>query len=486
MSLARALAANTAVQVAGKIVSVILGVIVVGLMTRLLGQEGFGAYSTANAFLQIFAIILDLGLNVMVVQMLGEHKGDTAYENRVVSAIFSLRFWSALIILSLAPIIGLFTPYSWELKMAFFAIWGSFFFTVLNQIVIGVQQRHLKMHVVAIAEVAGRTVLLAGVLIATVLNWGLIPVVLIVSLAGVANFFVNFLIARQYAKFKLGFDWALWKTTISRAWPIGISVIFTLIYFKSDTLILSWVRPMSEVGIYGAAYRVLEILVTFPFMYAGVLLPIIAGAWAKGQKERFANLIRRSFDAFLILTLPMIFGTLLIADQAMVLVAGPEFLASGDILRILMIATGAIYLGTIFNYSVVALNRQKTILPYYIAVAIITLVLYIIYIPTYGMWAAAWLTVFSECAIAIIAFVLTCVYGEMKVNWSAAGKALVASAVMMIAAKPFVNVSLALTILVAVAVYTALIFATKAVTKDMVMEILSARKGAPTADERIG
>lgn len=486
MSLARALAANTAVQVAGKIVSTILGVIVVGLMTRLLGQDGFGAYSTANAFLQIFAIIIDMGLNVMVVQMLGERAGDKAFEDRAVSAVFSLRFWSALILLSIAPIIGLFTPYAMEIKIAFFAIWGSFFFTALNQIVIGVQQRHLKMHVVAIAEVTGRTILLAGVLIATVMNWGLIPVVLIVSLAGITNFFVNFLIARRYAKFGLGFDWSFWKLTIKRAWPIGVSILFTLIYFKSDTLILSWVRPMSEVGIYGAAYRVLEILVTFPFMYAGVLLPIIANAWTKGDRERFARLIRRSFDAFAIITLPMIFGTLLIADQAMVLVAGPEFLASGNILRILMIATGSIYLGTIFSHAVVALDKQRAMLPYYIAVALVTLVLYIIYIPRYGMWAAAWLTVFSEVSVAVITLILTLVAGRMKLSWNTAGKALFASVVMTLVARPFLNFSLAITIIVAAATYGILILLTGAVTKEMVRELLRTRKGAPTADEQIG
>jgi O-antigen/teichoic acid export membrane protein len=486
MSLARALAANTAAQIAGKIVSTILGVIVVGLMTRLLGQEGFGAYSTANAFLQVFAIILDMGLNIMVVQMLGEHRGDTAFENRAVSAVFSLRFFSALIILSIAPIIGLFTPYAWELKMALFAVWASFFFTALNQIVIGVQQRHLKMHIVAIAEIVGRTVLLAGVLIATALGWGLIPVVLIVSLAGTANFFVNFLIARRYAKFKLGFDWSFWKLTIKRSWPIGVSILFTLIYFKSDTLILSWVRPMSEVGIYGAAYRVLEILVVFPFMYAGVLLPIIANAWTKGQKERFANMIRRSFDAFAILTMPMLFGTMLIADKAMVLVAGPEFLASGNILRILMIATASIFLGTIFSHAVVALDKQKAMLPYYIVVALITLVLYIIFIPKYGMWAAAWLTVFSEVSIAIITMGMTLIAGKMKLSWSTAGKALASSIIMYFAARPFLEISLALTVVIAAASYTALIFAMKAVPMEIVRELMRARKGAPTADDTLG
>src|SRR3989344_3062677 len=91
MSIARALAANTAVQLAGKVVSTAIGIIVVGLMTRLLGQEGFGKYSTANAFLQVFAIVMDLGITVMFVQMLGEKAGDEKAERKIVSSIFTLR-----------------------------------------------------------------------------------------------------------------------------------------------------------------------------------------------------------------------------------------------------------------------------------------------------------------------------------------------------------------------------------------------------------
>lgn len=484
-AIARALAANTAVQIAGKIVSTILGVIVVGLMTRLLGQEGFGKYSTANAFLQIFAIILDMGLNVMVVQMLGERAGDKTHEDRVTSAVFSLRFWSALLILSIAPVIGLLLPYDRELKIALFAIWASFFVTALNQIVIGVQQRHLKMHVVAIAEVVGRTVLLAGVLIATVMNWGLVPVVLMVSLGGSANFFVNFLIARRYARFALMVDWAFWKETIKRSWPIGASIIFSLIYFKADTLILSFVRPQTEVGIYGAAYRVLEILITLPFMYAGVLLPLLANAWAKKDAALFQNFIRRSFDAFSLITFPLMFGTLLVAHPVMVLVAGQDFEASGAILQILILATGSIFFGTVFSHAVVALDKQKAMLPVYIVVSILTLIGYILYIPVYGMFAAAWLTVFSEVCIALASLVMTLRVARMSLSLRVAGKSLLASLLMVILARPFLNISLGLTILVATAVYAILVFATKAVTKTMVLELVRTSKGAPTGENTL-
>ncbi|MFA5936207.1 MAG: flippase [Patescibacteria group bacterium] len=475
MSLARALAFNTGIQVAGKIVSTVLGVLVVGLMTRHLGQEGFGMYSTANAFLQFFAIMLDLGLNVMVVQLLGEHAGDKEYEDRAVSATFTLRTLSALVFLGIAPIIALAFPYPWELKVAIFALWASFFTTALNQIIIGVQQRHLKMGVVAAGEIVGRLVLLIGVLAAGFLGWGLVPIVLIVSIGSTVNFFINFFIARRYASFRWNIDFPFWKTLLGRSWPIGLSILFNLIYFKADTLILSLVRPQNEVGIYGAAYRVLEILVTVPFMYAGVLLPVIAKAWVTGQRERFGKLLGHSFDAMTLLAAPLVAGTFVVATHAMILVAGEDFAESGDILRILILAVGMIFFGTISSYAIVALDAQRKMLWIYFGTAVLALIGYALFIPTYGIWAAAWLTVFSEFCVAFGATAMSLKLSGTRWNPIVSLKALVAAAGMGLVIWPLRNMFLLIPVVLGAVVYVGLVFITGAVSKATLKELLPTR-----------
>ncbi len=480
------LAANTAVQVVGKVVSIVVGVVVVGLMTRLLGQEGFGKYSTANAFFQVFAILMDLGLNVMLVQMLGEKKGDEKAERQIVSSLFTLRVVMAFVVISAAPIIGWFIPsYDHELKLAFFAIWGSFFFTLLNQVVIGVQQRHLRMHAVAISEVAGRVTLLVGVLIAIARGWGLVEVVWIVSLGGFVNFIINFLVASRYANFRWNVDIPFWIHALKRSWPIGVSVAFSLIYFKADTLILGWVRPQAEVGVYGAAYRVLEILVAFPFMYAGVLLPLIAHAWKTGAKDQFHKLIQRSVDAMSLVTFPLIFGTLAVATPVMTLVAGDDFTASGDILRILILATGAIFMATVFSHAVVALDAQKAMLPWYVVTAILAVIGYSTLIPLYGMWAAAWLTVGTEVAVLVGNIVVTIQKGKRVFEWSTSIKALIASIATFAVAWVLLPISLALAIIAGAAIYVILVFAMKAVTPEIIKELMRTPKGVPQGEGSI-
>ena len=53
MSLKRVIAHNTLIQIVGKTISVLLGLLAVAIMTRSLGVEQFGWYVTAAGFFAI-------------------------------------------------------------------------------------------------------------------------------------------------------------------------------------------------------------------------------------------------------------------------------------------------------------------------------------------------------------------------------------------------------------------------------------------------
>jgi O-antigen/teichoic acid export membrane protein len=477
MSVARAIAWNTSVQVAGKVLSTIIGVALIALLTRQLGQVGFGMYSTANAFLQIFALLLDLGLNVTLIALLGEHAGDAAYEKRCLSALFTLRIALAIIILGcIAPIVALAFPYPWELKMAIFALTASFIFPSLNQVVTGAQQRYLKLAMTAVAENVGRVIALTGVLLAPSLGWGLVPLMWVISLAGFMNFLVNFLSTRRYAPLGWNWDPAFWKMALHRSWPIGVSIAFGLAYFKADTLILSLVRSQAEVGLYGAAYRVLEVLIAVPFMYAGILLPLLSNAVAKKEDERFRKLVSGSLDVMLLLAIPMVIGTWLLGPELMGLIGGPAFVASGEVLRILIVAVAAIFVNTIFSHVVVALNIQRKMLPVYAVVGVSTVILYLILIPPFGMTAAAWLTVASETCVGFGSFLVSRSHVKNVYDARATLASLGASLVMAAAIVLATPLNVVLRILIGVAAYLPCLILFGGISKPLLKEILSFKK----------
>lgn len=471
MSLFRRLALNTAAQLVGKAASVTIGVLIVGLLTRYLGQDGFGAYSTANAFLQIFTLFLDLGVNVTFVALLGEHADDPAYEKRCVSALFTLRLTCAGILTITAPLLGWLSPYPLEIKLAILALTGSLLFPGLTQIITGVQQRHLQTHVGAAGEILGRLVLLVGIIYARHAGFGLIPIMWFVSLGSAANFFLNLWFTKPHGIIRWNWDVAFWKETLLRSWPIGVSILFNLIYYKGDTLILSFTRSQAEVGIYSAAYRVLEILITVPFMIAGLVLPLFSAAWGKQDPKRLSHLARQTLSAVMLLVAPIVMGTLVLADRIMILVAGHDFAASGPILRVLIIATGIIFINVIYAHVVVAVQTQRQMLPVYIVTAAGIFAGYILLIPRFGMQAAAWLTVASEVIITVGSYIVasrTVHLGfeprPLIVAWLSAG--LMALTLLALASLPLLPL-----ILIGALVYTAFLFAFKAVPYELLKQL---------------
>jgi O-antigen/teichoic acid export membrane protein len=325
--------------------------------------------------------------------------------------------------------------------------------------------------------------LLFGLLLAVYLNLGLLTIVIFVSVGSVVNLLINWWVAGKYASFAWNWDPAFWKILLKRSWPIGVSIFFNLAYFKADAFILSLVRPASEVGIYSAGYRVLEILVTFPFMLAGIMLPLMAHAWAKKNKERFAQLLRQSYSAMLLFAVPLVVGVLVLGTQAIIFISGEEFAMSGDILKILSLATFMIYFGTISSHVVVAIDKQKAMLPSYFVVAVVTVILYVIYIPTYGMWAAAWLTVFSETTIALAATWFAYRSAPNIFSFITFAKIIFASLVMGLAILPLRDLWLPIPIISGMVIYAVMIFVTGAISKETVREILSARKSVEPLSE---
>jgi O-antigen/teichoic acid export membrane protein len=184
------------------------------------------------------------------------------------------------------------------------------------------------------------------------------------------------------------------------------------------------------VGIYGAAYRVIEVLITIPFMFAGVILPIITAAWAENNLEQFKKVFQKSFDFMAILALPLSIGAQFLAKPIMILVAGEEFADAGAALQILILASSIIFLGSMFAHGIIAIDKQKKIISAYIFTSVAAVAGYLIFIPRYSYFGAAWMTVGSELAIALASAYLVWKNTKIFPNLKVFFKSLSASLVM--------------------------------------------------------
>ncbi|MBU1148589.1 flippase [Patescibacteria group bacterium] len=469
MSLTRKIAHNTLYQIIGKGLSTVLGILAVGLMTRYLGQEGYGQYITVIAYLQFFGILVDMGLYIILLKKISVPDAD---ERKIVSNIFTLRLISALIFLGLAPVIILFFPYPSIVKWGVLIASLSTLSITLNQVLIGVFQKKLKMHLVAIAEVLGKAVLLLLAFVAIGLKLNLLAILAAVALGGMANFLVTFALSRKFIHLRLAFDFVYWRQIMKESWPIAISIALNLIYFKADIILLSLFKPAADVGVYGAPYKILEVLITLPAMFAGLVTPLLTNAWAENNPEKFKSILSKSLNFMALIAFPMIVLTFFIAKDIMILIAGQDFAVSGPLLRILIIATASIFIGNLFGNTVVAIGQQKRMIKIYAAVAIIAVAGYLFFIPRYSYYGAAWMTVVSEVLICLGSVWLVITSTKIKPEMKTIGKIILAISLTALILLLLPNWYWLITLLLGGLIYLLFLYWFKVFTKQTVLEII--------------
>lgn len=477
VSLTKKIVRNFISQLSGRILALILGFFVISLMMRYLGPEQYGYYSTAVAFLQVFGIIADFGLYLLTLQYLGEadalkEKGNKDQTEFIMNNIFTLRFLSAFVFYGGAIIFCLFFPFSKIVKLAIGILSGSFFFCTLNQILAAFYQKTLRAEKIAQGEVFGKVIMLFLIILFIRLNFGFYFILSIFAFGNLVNFLILFFSTKKKTFFKFRFNFSFWKKVLKDAWPVGLAIVFNTIYFKSDTLLLSFYRPPEDVGFYGGCYRILEILITVPPLFIGLVLPKITKAYKEKNNFQLKELVQKSFDFLVMLAVPMIFATFVLAKRIMILIGGSAFSISGDILKILIIATGILFIGEFFKSMIISLNKQRLAVWFYLFTAVFALTGYFLFIPRYSYWGAAGMTIASELLMFIFAVFI--VYREIKFfpNLIFTLKSLIAGLIMFLVLFCLKNQSLFLLILTAFFIYFTSLYLLKGISKETLKKVI--------------
>jgi len=221
------------------------------------------------------------------------------------------------------------------------------------------------------------------------------------------------------------------------------------------------------VALYGAAYKILEVLIALPILFMGLILPHLTASWAEENRQRWQEIFQKSWDALSLATLPLVAGGIVLAKPIIKLIAGEGYGASAQIMQILMLATGIIFLGSLFTHAIVAVNEQKAMIKFYLITAVIAVILYIKFIPIYSYYAAAGITVLAELLIALSAAYKVYSVSALKLSWLVFTKALLASAVMAFLLALCGNIHVLIAIPLGVSAYLILIILLKAAPKEL-------------------
>lgn len=472
MSTASQVARNTIIQFAGKIIGLIFALVTLGIILRYLGQEGFGQYTTIITYVSIFSIIADLGLYLIVTREISK---DDANENKILSNAFTIKLLCSIIILIVAYFASFLFPYSNIIKTGIIIASFSFLFILLNQILIGLFQKHFAMHWVALGEILSRFIWLVGAYMVIRYDMGLYYLLVALTIGNFFNFLIVFLASRKFVQIKFAYDKELWKKIFKMAAPLAFSVVFNLVYFKIATIFLSILKTQKDVGIYGAPFKILESLIAFAAIFAGLLLPLLSKFY-KENTDKFREIFKKGTNVLIIFVIPMCVGTIFFAREIMELAGGEEFADSNNVLKILIFAVGAIFFSHLFGNTAIACNQQKKIMWVYMVTAILSVILNVLLIPKLSYYGASIAVTVSEVFVATVIFILIYLKSKVTLNYKIFFKSLASVASMLLVLLVLPKWHFTINVFLGSATYFLILYLLRGFSKEMVLDIINIKK----------
>ncbi|MEX2144976.1 MAG: flippase [Candidatus Spechtbacterales bacterium] len=419
---------NTIAFSAGRITGGLMGLLVIGIIARSLGARGFGEYATIIAYLGTFQILADLGLYSLLTREISQNPEK---EKEIIGSFLTLRLFVAAFFLLIASALVFVFPYSMEVKIGVVYAASGFLFLSLSQIFLGVFQKYMQIYKAAISEVIGRGIQLGIVWFLFSAGGTLFSYIGAMVAGAFVMFALNIFFATRIVSFRPSISLHKWKNILKQTYPIAVSLIFTLLYFKADTILLSVLKSPEDVGLYNASYKVLETLIFFPAAFVGLMLPIMS-KYAKENREKLSKLLSALSDIITVFALPIVAGGVILSATFVYIIGGQEFLAAAPAMMVLFLAVGIIFYGTLWGNSVIALNLQKKAMKIYFAGFVFNFIANLLFIPAYSYMGAAWTTVVTELLVTAWLFLLVKKEISFSISLNAITKAVAGTALMSV------------------------------------------------------
>ena len=409
MKLAHQIAWNVFAGAAGKIAIALLGLLILGMLTRSLGPADFGHYRTILTYLVLTSMFSSFGTNTLALREIS--RGDAKQEKLIGNAItFRLTVTSLTLLISaaLAPLFE-FEPI--VLKGILIGLFGWLAY-LTNEVITAVFHNKLKQHLASIADVIGTAFTCILVFLFISLDMGLLAMLGALACGQILTVCIAGIFANRLIPLRLQIDWKNWSYLIRAGWPIGASVILELIILRGDTMLLAILKPAADVGFYGVGIKIFEILISVPPLFAALMMPLFVQSVA--LPEKFRHYTNYSLKMMMLVGVFVCCVLFQFSNEIILLIAGNQFEQSGLVIRILAPAILIVYINILFRFALTAAGKQTAMFKADLFGLFIAIPAYLILIPMWSYEGAAWAKVSAYAAILLVSSIT--MIREAKIN----------------------------------------------------------------------
>lgn len=372
------------------------------LLARYFSTEIFGMIITLITLSMVFVSMFDLGLPIYIQREIAVNRDNA-------SEIFSRVFITGTILIVVYYIVLLLVVHFIypDIPFKLFTIitimmYISFLVTISGKALSAVNEYKKQFIAYIIPRIFILALFLAGIFIYKLE----VNILMLLMLIGIL---INLLLALRYLfrdniglTFK-GFSASSVRKMIAVSIPLGLAVIFNFLYDKIDILLISKLLDYNETAFYNIAYGL------FKTSALGFSFLLVAGFTKVAELNRDPKAIQSFFTehARIISVICIICTVILFFFSELIITAiyTAKFNDSVPILKILSVAIIAMGLNNLTGIILNGMGYFKIVMYITLYALLMNLTLNVMFIPIYGIKAAAYLTVITEYFILIIEFI---------------------------------------------------------------------------------
>lgn len=163
--------------------------------------------------------------------------------------------------------------------------------------------------------------------------------------------------------------------------PFALFGVLQRFYMYLDTVLLSKLAGDHHVGLYQVPFKIIFALQFLPLAFVASLYPAFSLYW-KTNKEQLAITFERALNYLIVISLPISFGTIALADK-IIMIFKPEYAEAVLPLRIIMASLFFVFINFPIGSLLNACDRQKANTRNMALILFLSIVLNLILIPKF-------------------------------------------------------------------------------------------------------
>jgi O-antigen/teichoic acid export membrane protein len=356
----------------------------------MLGVAAFGSLEFAIVVVTWFLLIGDGGLEAWAVREGAKGSDPGGLAGRVISLRLLLATGALILLFTALP----FLPAYPSLKKMLLILAACLPLQAVN--LKWAFMGRLQMGRVAGGLLSGQIVF-AGLAVALVRKPSDLVLVALLRFLGdfVTTLWFGMLYLKEYGSGKLQLTWLGSTALLRSAFILGATNALAVASFNFDSLLLGFLGSVEDVGLYGAAYKLIVIALALPVAYFLGLYPTLARSWAIGA-ESLRLTVNRSLALVAAFAIPVGITGVVFADEMLGFLFGSAYLGAATTLRILVVSSVLVMLRGTLRQGFLATENVRIDLSCAASATALNVILNFILIPLHGIVGAAVATLTSE------------------------------------------------------------------------------------------